>query len=80
MRVLRRAAREPVAISAALMGVLNVAVVFGVLHLTNEQLGVLNIAVASVLGCLARLLVTPVHRHRDRSREPLTPGHPAGSL
>lgn len=79
MWVLRRSLHEPVALSAALIGMLNVAVVFGALHLTNEQLGGLNFAVASIFGLVTRLLVSPVHRHRGQQRQPLSPQHPAGS-
>ncbi len=79
IRLLRRALCEPIALSGALVGVLNAAAVFGALHLTYQQLGVLNVALASVLGFLARLLVSPVRRHRGQHRKPLGLGRPAGN-
>ncbi len=79
MRVVRRAVREPVALSAALIGVVNVGSAFGVLHLTNGQLGLVNAALASVLGFLARLLVSPAHRYRAQRQQPVGPRQPAGS-
>ncbi len=71
MKVMRRALHEPVALSATVVGGLNVAAAFGMLHLTSEQLSVLNVAMASALGFLARTVVTPVVRPRDRHRRPL---------
>jgi hypothetical protein len=76
---LRRAVREPLTLSAALMGVINLAAVFGLLHLSNEQLGVLNVTLASVLGYVGRLLVTPVVRPRDRGGRPLAATQHGGS-
>ena len=62
MKVYRRALHEPVALSAAVIGLLNVIAAFGVLHLTNEQLSVVNLALVGILGFLARMVVTPVAR------------------
>ncbi len=78
-RVLTRALCEPVALSAAVIGTLNVAAVFGLLHVTNEQLGVLNAALASLLGLLARMLVIPARRHHAQARRPTAQRRPAGS-
>ena len=66
MRWGRRALREPVALSGAIMGAVNTAAVLGVLNLTDHQIGVLNVAMGSVLGFFARTLVTPLARPRSR--------------
>jgi hypothetical protein len=69
----RRALREPVALCGAIMGAVNLAAAFGLLSLTDHQIGVLNVAMASVLGFFARTLVTPVVRPRSRHGTPLAP-------
>jgi hypothetical protein len=66
MRWGRRALREPVALSGAIMGAVNAAVVLGLLNLNDHQIGVLNVALGSVLGFFARTLVTPLVRPRSR--------------
>lgn len=80
MKVCIRALHEPVALSAAVIGLLNVIVAFGVLHLTNEQLSVLNLTLASVLGFLTRMVVTPVVRPRGHGRRSLVPSHDASGV
>jgi hypothetical protein len=62
----RRALREPVALSGAIMGAVNTAAVLGLLNLNDHQIGVLNVAMGSVLGFFARTLVTPLVRPRSR--------------
>lgn len=80
MKVYRQALLEPVALSAAVIGLLNVIAAFGLLYVTNEQLSVVNLALASALGFLARMVVTPVVRPRGRGRGPLVPSHLAGGV
>lgn len=52
--------REPVALGSAVTAVLNALVLLGVLDLSAEQIGGINVAVAAVLGILVRSRVTPV--------------------
>lgn len=73
MKVLERALEEPVALSAAVIAMFNVAAALGALHLTNTQLGELNVALGAVLAFLARMHVTPSRRlraHRERHQVP----------
>jgi hypothetical protein len=51
---------EPVAIGSALTAVLNALVLLGVLDLSGEQIGGINVAAAAVLGLVIRSRVTPV--------------------
>lgn len=53
-------AREPVAVSGAVTAVLNALVLLGVVDLSAEQIGGINVAVAAVLGILVRSRVTPL--------------------
>ncbi len=62
----RRALSEPVAMGGAIMGGVNTAAVLGLLNLNDHQIGVLNVAMGSVLVFLARTLVTPLTRPRGR--------------
>ena len=71
MRWGRRALREPVALGGAIMGAVNTAAVLGLLNLNDHQIGVLNVAMGSVLGLFARTLVTPLARPRGREGHPL---------
>lgn len=50
---------EPAAISGAFAAVLNALILFGVAHLTAEQLAGVNAALASVLALWVRKMVTP---------------------
>jgi len=52
--------REPVLIQGVLLAVLNLLVVFNILHLTDVQLGAVNTAIAAVLGFMVRKVVTPL--------------------
>lgn len=52
--------REPAAISAVLIALLNVAVLLGWLDLSVDQLGGINTAVALLLGLFTRSKVSPV--------------------
>jgi hypothetical protein len=72
-RWVRRALREPVALAGAIMGAVNVAAVFHIVSLSDQQIGVLNIGLAAVLGLFARTLVTPVVQPRSRHGHPLVP-------
>lgn len=51
---------EPVALGSAVTAVLNALVLLGVLDLSAEQIGGINVAVAALLGVLVRSRVTPV--------------------
>lgn len=51
--------REPVAISAAVVAVLNALVLLGVVHLTPDQIAGVNAAVVAVLALIVRSKVTP---------------------
>lgn len=67
------AAREPLAIRAAIVGVVNLLIVFGVVHFTNAQVDALVIGLDAVLSLAATVLwvrpaVTPVN-------DPHVPGH-----
>jgi hypothetical protein len=71
MRWSRRALREPVALCGVIIGAVNTAAAFGLLNLSDHQIGVLNLAMASLLGLVARTLVTPLARPRCRRGHPL---------
>jgi hypothetical protein len=51
---------QPAAISAAVVAVLNALAYLGVLHLSADQISVVNIAVVAVLGLFVHQAVTPV--------------------
>lgn len=51
---------EPVAVSAALVAVLNALILLGVLSLTPDQVAAINAAVVAVLALVVRNRVTPV--------------------
>lgn len=51
--------REPVLVQGLFLAVINLLVVFGVLHLTDVQLGAVNTALAAVLGFIVRRKVEP---------------------
>jgi hypothetical protein len=52
--------REPVLIQGLVFAILNLLVVFDVLHLTDVQLGAVNTALAAVLGFIVRQQVKPL--------------------
>jgi hypothetical protein len=52
--------REPVLFQTLLVSVLNLLVVFNLLHLTDVQLGAVNTALAAVLGFIVRQQVKPL--------------------
>jgi len=67
------AAREPLAVRALIVAVVNALVVFGVLHLTDAQTDAIIVAADSILTLLVTVLwvrpaVTPVN-------DPSIPGH-----
>jgi hypothetical protein len=53
---------RPAAVSAAVVAVINLLVVFGVVSLTDQQIGMVNIAVAAVLGLFVQQTVTPIQK------------------
>lgn len=57
---MKRLNLEPVAVSAALVAVLNALILLGVLSLTPDQVAAINAAVVAVLGVVVRNRVTPV--------------------
>lgn len=52
--------KEPVAISAAVIAIVNALQLFGVVHVSADQMAGLNIALVAVFGLFARAKVTPV--------------------
>ncbi len=52
--------REPVLTQGLVLAILNLLVVFGVLHLTDVQLGAVNTALAAVIGWIVREQVKPL--------------------
>lgn len=52
--------KEPVAIAAAILGVINALQLFGVIAVSADQMAGLNIALVGVLGLFVRAKVTPV--------------------
>lgn len=52
--------REPVLIQGLLLAIINLLVVFDLLHLTDIQLGAVNTAIAAVIGFIVRQKVEPV--------------------
>lgn len=51
--------KEPVAVSAAIVAVLNVLQLTGVVNLTGDTVSAINIALVAVLGLFARQASTP---------------------
>lgn len=51
---------EPVAVSAAVVAVLNALILLNVLSLTPDQVAAINAAVVAVLALVVRNRVTPV--------------------
>jgi hypothetical protein len=51
--------KEPAAISAAVIAVIQALILFGVVQITVDQLAGLNIALVAVLGLLVRQNTTP---------------------
>jgi hypothetical protein len=62
--------REPVLWQVLVLALINLLVVFNVVHLTDVQLGGLNSALAAVLGFIVRQQVTPLADPRTRGNEP----------
>ena len=56
--------REPVVWQTLILAIINLLVVFDVLHLTDVQLGAVNAALAAVLGFLVRQQVAPLTNSR----------------
>lgn len=54
--------REPVLVQGLVFAIINLLVVFGILHLTDVQLGAVNTALAAVLGFLVRRKVEPIEQ------------------
>jgi hypothetical protein len=54
---------EPVAVSAAVVAVLNALVLLGVVSLTPDQVAAINAAVAAVLALIVRQRVTPTAKY-----------------
>jgi hypothetical protein len=52
-----RASAEAVAVTAAVISVVNVLVALGLVHLASAHLAVVNIGLASVLGVVVRRLL-----------------------
>jgi hypothetical protein len=65
--------REPVAIQGLIMSFVNLLVVFAVLHLSDQQIGGINMFLAALLAFLARGAVTPVANPRDDKGNRLVP-------
>lgn len=68
--------REPVAISALALAVVNLLIVFSVVHMTYQQIGATNMFLAALLGFLARGAVTPVANPKDAEGNRLVPVAP----
>lgn len=55
-----RITNEPVLLTAAITAVINALAAFSVVTVTEQQLGVVNVAVVAVLALFTRSRVTPV--------------------
>jgi hypothetical protein len=64
--------REPVLIQTLILAIVNLLVVFDVLHLTDVQLGAVNSALAALLGFIVRQTVTPLADPRTAQGQPAT--------
>jgi hypothetical protein len=62
--------REPVVWQVLILASINLLVVFGVVHLTDVQLGGVNSFLAAGLGFLVRQQVTPLADPRTRENQP----------
>ena len=62
--------REPVLWQLLILAVINLLVVFDVMHLTDVQLGGVNSTLAAVLGFIVRQQVTPLVDPRTRENQP----------
>lgn len=56
--------REPVLWQTLILAIINLLVVFDILHLTDVQLGAVNSALAAILGIIVRQQVTPLNSPR----------------
>lgn len=65
--------REPVLWQGLVLATLNLLIVFGVIDVTEVQLGAINVFVAAVLGFIVRSVVTPLARPRNSAGEDLVP-------
>jgi hypothetical protein len=64
--------REPVLWQVLIAAVINLLVVFDILHLTDVQLGAVNAAIAAILGFIVRSRVTPLSDPRTKDNRPAT--------
>jgi hypothetical protein len=64
--------REPVLWQTLILAIINLLVVFDILHLTDVQLGGVNTFVAAVLGFIVRQQVTPLADPRTKDNKPAT--------
>lgn len=80
MTILKRIAREPVAVAGVLIAVYGVAIAFGWFHPTPEQTGALSVLGGAIVTAL-RWLVTPASEVAAQRKpgEPVTAG-PAANL
>jgi hypothetical protein len=62
--------REPVLWQTLVLAIINLLVVFDLLHLTDVQLGAINSALAAILGFLVRQRVTPIADPRTADGKP----------
>jgi hypothetical protein len=58
-RILQRLALEPTAVGALVASILPALVAFGVVHIDQQTIAVLVVAVNATLGFFLRMLVTP---------------------
>jgi hypothetical protein len=52
--------RQPVLFQGLVLAIINLLVVFGLLHLTDVQLGAVNAALAAILGFFVNQKVEPI--------------------
>ncbi len=62
--------REPVLWQTLILAIVNLLVVFDVLHLTDVQLGAVNSALAAILGFVVRQQVTPLSDPHTKEGQP----------
>lgn len=55
-----RISNEPVLLTGAITAIVNLLAAFSVVDVTEQQLGVINVAVVTVLALFTRSKVTPV--------------------
>ena len=64
--------REPVLTQGLVMAFLNFLLAFGVVSLTDAQVGSINMLLAALIGFVVRDVVTPLARPRDNEGKDLT--------